>query len=102
MLYDIIYSLSIIEGNLMKITTTEDVIKSVEDNHIWLNAFQCSNPTPEFCEEIGRMILQKLSSTSNLVPKYNGDISGESALVQKTLNELAQLTPVLYLSINKS
>lgn len=86
----------------VKITTAQDVLDMVEDNHIWLNAFSCVDPTPKFCEDLGRQIIQMLWSKENLLPSYNGDISGEKATTQETLNHFATLTPTLYLSINKS
>lgn len=85
----------------MKITTQEDIINAVKSNHIWLNAIHCKNPTPEFCENLGRQILSLLDSQL-VLPKYNEDISSESESTQKLLNEFAVLTPTLYLSLNKS
>ena len=81
----------------MKQTTKDDVVKMVETNHIWLNAFKCINPTPEFCEKIGREIISKLNQRDNLLPSYYGEEE-----LSETSQKLAELTPTLYLSINKS
>jgi hypothetical protein len=34
--------------------------KRAEGNHIWLNGFSCIRPSKEFCEEVGRMVIQKV------------------------------------------
>ena len=67
------------------------VLKMVHANHIWLNALQCVRPTPKFCEGLGRQILAMLDEKENLLPK-NGEVG----------DEMAELTPCLYLYINKS
>lgn len=87
---------------LSKPTTVQDIISNVECNHIWLNAFNCINPSPKTCEDLGRVIIDMLNSKINLVPKYNGDLSNESQSVQQAMQKMAELTPMLYLSINKS
>ena len=86
----------------MKPTTIEDVARAVHDNHIWLNAFKCVNPTPEVCEQLGRQIIEMLNTKELLLAKYDGNISQETPEVQKALTEFSHLTPTLYLSINKS
>lgn len=83
-------------------TTAADVLRAVETNHIWLNAFRCVNPTPKFCEDLGREILEMLAHRENLLPKFSPNLDKEAPHVQEALNDMARLTPVLYLSINKS
>ena len=43
------------------------VLKSAEDNHIWLNAFACVTPTMEFKAEVGALILEKLNDPDSLI-----------------------------------
>lgn len=83
-------------------TTAEQVLQAVADNHIWLNAFDCINPTPKFCEDLGRDILAMLSGRERLLPKFNPGLAHETEAVREALNDMANLTPMLYLSINKS
>lgn len=83
-------------------TTADDVLRAVKANHIWLNAFSCVNPTPKFCEDLGRQILEMLAQRENLLPKFNPDLEQEAPHVQEALTDMARLTPMLYLSINKS
>lgn len=54
-------------------STKEDVLKRLSGNHIWLSSFQCSRPAPEFCEGLGRQIIEMLNISSNLLPKYMGE-----------------------------
>lgn len=68
-----------------------EIAAMAETNHIWLNAFSCIKPTPEFCESVGRTVLAWLDQKDNLMP---AGADHES--------EMAQLTPMLYLSVNKS
>lgn len=82
----------------MSKTTSADIVKAVQDNHIWLNAFNCINPTDEFLKDIGRMVIAKLNCRECLLPMY---LDNEPAT--GTVSEsLAEHTQVLYLSINKS
>jgi hypothetical protein len=83
-------------------TTAQDVLRAVQSNHIWLNAMQCYNPTAEFCEQLGRDILAMLQQRDNLLPKFNPNIEQETPSVQEALDGMSKLTPMLYLSINKS
>jgi len=80
-----------------KITTKDDVFNKADKNHIWLNAFDCVNPTPEFCQSVGKQILYMLNERERLIPSYY-----ETAKKNASMNELSHLTPMLYLSINKS
>jgi hypothetical protein len=70
------------------------VYDKVSENHIWLNAFACINPSSEFCEKLGRDIIQMLKEKDRLIHSYYGD--------SEVLKTLAELTPILYLRINKS
>lgn len=60
-------------------------------NHVWLNAMSCIRPTDELKMQIGEQVLRWLDEKDNLLPSRADHES-----------DLAQLTPVLYLSINKS
>ena len=37
-------------GKSISSFTPEELVKKAEANHIWLNAFDCINPTTEFIE----------------------------------------------------
>ena len=63
-------------------------LEMAKANHIWLNAFQCVRPTEEFKRDLGGQILEILAEKQNLMPSGTGPIG--------------ELTPMLYLSINKS
>lgn len=79
-------------------TTSNDIVKMVQDNHIWLDAFYCKNPTDDFLKDIGRMVLQGLDCKERLLPMYLDDEPPGTSAVEP----LAEHTPTLYLSINKS
>lgn len=44
-----------------------DVLASAGDNHIWLNAFACVRPTPEFLQSVGAQVLRMLASDDNTI-----------------------------------
>ena len=67
-----------------KETTLNQVAKKAKSNHIWLNAFQCINPSTDFKIQLADTILRKLDDRDSLLKK------------EDTLSEM------LYLSINKS
>ena len=54
----------------------QHVVEAVEQarsmpgvGHVWLNAFKCINPTPEFAAEVGREIIAKvMAQSSNEIP----------------------------------
>lgn len=72
------------------------VFEKAEENHLWLNAFACLNPTDKLKMEIGEWVIAKLKDPENLIP--SSSITDDSEIVR----EIAELTPVLYLSVNKS
>ncbi len=63
-------------------------LQAAESNHIWLSAFACINPTMEFRLGLADEVLRWLNDKDRLVPACEG--------------RLGELTPMLYLSINKS
>lgn len=67
------------------------MLEMAETNHIWLNAFSCIRPTPEFLQAVGQQVLDMLNNKENLIPA-RGEVG----------SKLAELTPCLYLHINKS
>jgi len=79
-----------------KIKWSKKVLQKAQENHIWLNAFDCVRPTPAFCESLGRSIINKLRDEENLIP-----MSGITSDVE-AMREIAKLTPIMYMSINKS
>jgi hypothetical protein len=73
------------------------VMKKVEDNHIWINkTTYWFSPTDEQKIALANMILAKLAEKSTQIPSRG--ITDEC----KSIRELAELTPILYLSINWS
>ncbi len=64
------------------------VLQAAKDNHIWLNAFSCICPTDEFKLDLANTILRWLDTKALLLPA--------------SPSRLGELTPMLYLSINKS
>lgn len=90
-------SASIIESALTESQEYDKkALQAAKDNHIWLNAMNCVRPTDEFLISIGKTILSKLSKRDNLMPSDGITSNNES------IRELAKLTPILYMSINKS
>ena len=83
-----------------KITEEEynqKVIKMCEKNHIWLNKMTYFiSPTVEQKIALADMILEKLNTKSCLLPSNGITVDHEK------VRELAELTPILYLSINWS
>jgi hypothetical protein len=47
-------------GKSLLLYTKDELLEIADRNHIWLNGFQCINPSDEFLKDIGRMILHKL------------------------------------------
>lgn len=45
----------------------KDVLKSANENHLWINAMEAINPTDEFMKMIGREVLRKLGNGENLI-----------------------------------
>lgn len=84
----------------MKKLTQEEYDKLTADtarsNHLWVNAFQLIHPTDELKQQIGEYIISLLKDKDNLLPS-NG-ITSEN----QTVRELAELTPMLYVSVNAS
>ena len=62
--------------------TAEELIVKANQNHIWLNAFDCINPSPQFLQSIGNLILQKLHTTD--------------------MSDSLGISPTIILTINKS
>lgn len=63
-------------------------LEMAEQNHIWLNAFQCVHPSVEFRLALADTIMRWLDNKERLLPATTG--------------KLGALTPALYLNINKS
>ena len=77
-------------------TTKEQIIEKVQQNHIWINAFSLVRPNDETAKAIGYEIIRMLKDRDNLLPAHFGEDASEQ------LEELAKLTPELYLRINAS
>lgn len=77
-------------------TTKEQILEKVQQNHIWINAFTLIRPSDEVAKSIGYAIINMLKDKDNLLPAYYGEDASEK------LEELAKLTPELYLRINAS
>jgi hypothetical protein len=68
-----------------------EIAETAEANHIWLNAMSCIRPTPEFLQSIGEQVLSMLDQKGNLLPAG-----------ARHDDEMAKLTPCLYMYVNKS
>lgn len=73
------------------------VIKKCEDNHLWINkATYLFHPTDEQKIALANIILEKLQMKSTQIPSRG--ITDEC----EGMRDLAELTPMLYMSINWS
>ena len=76
---------------------TKLVMKKCEDNHIWLNrAMYQFSPTDKQKIDLANMILDKLNCKSTQIPSRG--ITDEC----EGMRDLAEYTPVLYLTVNWS
>lgn len=46
---------------------TEDVLRAVGENHLWLNAFSCIRPTEKFAAEVGFQVIRMLKERDRLI-----------------------------------
>ena len=58
-----------------------------KDNHIWLNAFSCINPTDKFKQEVGEMILNKLDHTDLRATKLSSGKEPVGNLIYVRINK---------------
>ncbi len=65
-------------------------------NHLWINAFDCIRLTDELKIKIGEWVLKGLNTKENLMPSES--ITSDNQISR----ELAEMTQILYLSVNKS
>lgn len=73
----------------------EKILKSVSDNHMWINSFQLINPTDEILKQIGSWVIDNLKTKESLLPMLlDGD--------KDEITEIQKLTPIFYCSINAS
>jgi hypothetical protein len=63
--------------------TADERVALAQGNHIWLNAFACIRPTPEFLQDVGASVLTMLND-SPMVDDFIGK------------------TAVTYIRVNKS
>lgn len=62
-----------------------DVLQSAEDNHMWINAFACINPSDDLKRQIGEWVLSKLASRDSTILCDYDDNEILSALKQREL-----------------
>ena len=72
------------------------VVKKCEDNHLWINKMTYISPTDEQKIALANVILQKLQTKETQIPSRGVTDECEG------MRELAELTPMLYMSINWS
>ena len=72
-----------------------EIIKAVENNHLWINAFMLVNPSDELKKTIGSWVINSLRNKENLLPMLLSDDN-------EKITEIQKLTPVFYCSINAS
>lgn len=63
--------------------TPEELVDLAKGNHIWLNAFSCIRPTPEFLQSVGAAVVAK-------------------AMRAEVLDDWIASPSVTYIRINKS
>lgn len=76
----------------------QDVLRSAEDNHMWINAFACIRPTAELCEQIGREVLHKLGQQETTIVS---SLNREGALMYD-MDEKIPAARELVIRFNKS
>ena len=69
-------------GKSISSFTAEELVKKAEGHHIWLNAFDCINPTAKFKLSIADQILEMLDRTE--------------------MSDHIGISPMIILTINKS
>ena len=73
----------------------EEIIKYVQANHMWLNAFLILNPSDDLKIKIGNWVIECLKKKDDLLPTlFDGD--------NDKVTEIQKLTPVFYCSFNAS
>ena len=86
-----------------KRTTIEDIMEALEANHIWINKVRLINPDDDFAKQLGWMIIDKLKDKDYLLPDhFDEPEEGFDEDLRNRMQELAELTPMLYLRINAS
>ncbi len=50
------------QGELKVDILRVDILRSLDENHMWINAFSCLNPSDDMKRQIGEWVLDKLSS----------------------------------------
>lgn len=81
---------------MTRVGYAEKVLTMSEGNHMWISAFRCIRPSDELKLEIGTWVLKLLNDKENLLP--SSSITSDN----ETVRELAELTQMLYISVNKS
>ena len=71
------------------------VYEKAKKNHIWINAFDCIHPSDELKKHVGEVVLHMLNCRETIP-------SDGITSANETVRELAVLTPILYISVNKS
>ena len=73
----------------------KDILVSVKENHIWLNAFKCIRPTVDFRLKLADTILHWLDDEHYFIYDHQDSKN-------KALRDLGRLTPQIVIRINKS
>ncbi len=81
-----------------KIEYEQDVVRSAEKNHLWINAFACVRPTKELCETIGREVLQKLGGQDKTIVS----ILGRDGHMLDGFDKTSHMVRELVMRFNKS
>ncbi len=75
-----------------------DVLKSAEQNHMWINGFAAIRPSKELCETLGREILRKLDQQETTIVS---NLTREGCLLHDMDNSLPAARE-LVMRFNKS
>jgi hypothetical protein len=78
------------------------VYQACKDNHIWLNAMSCINPSDEFLLQLGRAVLHKLLNKDCLAHSGPFVADNDSSIKANEAMKFFAEQPKLFLSINKS
>lgn len=68
------------------------ILHYAKSNHIWVSCF--ARQTPEMLQDIGKMVVDMLNTPDNLIAAHSSE--------NETMGKTGQLTPVLYLYVNRS
>ena len=85
------------QGELKVDILRVDILRSLDENHMWINAFSCLNPSDDMKRQIGEWVLDKLASKEKTLPAMDLDAADSDPI-----DTMQILTGHVYLRFNKS